>query len=370
MERDLRQLAKIRNLSSFRRFVRLCAGRVGQIANLSSLGADAGVSHTTAREWLTLLEASYIAFSLPPYFANIRKRLVKSPKIYFYDVGLASYLIGIEHPGQVTSQPLRGALFENMVVAEALKFGFNRGLSPNLSFYRDSQGLECDLLIETGHGTAAIEIKSGATVTSDTFGALGKVAGLIPNVSMKAVIHAGTDRQSRSAGEAVPVADFEGLLDRFKVEQRVATLVRKRTGPAPATSAVSVLDRVFRLEIRPTIEGLEGSLRTLAPLFRRTRTTAQVSITGGGVRGTHLLDPSHWDRTKEEHIVTPGFSLDDQRPVLLTYVFQFSEYPGQGNGPVDVELEVHWTLGGVGFQREILAREGGSSGGFLSVCRS
>ena len=109
VERDLRQLAEIRNLSSFRRFVRLCAGRVGQLANLSSLGADAGVSHTTAREWLTLLEASYIAFLLPPYFANIRKRLVKSPKIYFYDVGLASYLIGIEHPGQITNHPLPGS---------------------------------------------------------------------------------------------------------------------------------------------------------------------------------------------------------------------------------------------------------------------
>ena len=143
VERDLRQLAEIRNLSSFRRFVRLCAGRVGQLANLSSLGADAGVSHTTAREWLTLLEASYIAFLLPPYFANIRKRLVKSPKIYFYDVGLASYLIGIEHPGQITNHPLRGALFENMVIVEALKFGFNRGRLPNL--FRDSQGLECDL---------------------------------------------------------------------------------------------------------------------------------------------------------------------------------------------------------------------------------
>ena len=210
VERDLRQLAEIRNLSSFRRFVRLCAGRVGQLANLSSLGADAGVSHTTAREWLTLLEASYIAFLLPPYFANIRKRLVKSPKIYFYDVGLASYLIGIEHPGQITNHPLRGALFENMVIVEALKFGFNRGRLPNLSFFRDSQGLECDLLIETGHGNAAIEIKSGATITSDSFGALGKVGKLIPNISMKAVVHGGADRQSRSAGEAVPFGDFAG----------------------------------------------------------------------------------------------------------------------------------------------------------------
>ena len=353
VERDLRQLAEIRNLSSFRRFLRLCAGRVGQLANLSSLGADAGVSHTTAREWLTLLEASYIAFPLQPYFANIRKRLVKSPKIYFYDVGLASYLIGIEHPGQVTNHPLRGALFENMVIVEALKFGFNRGLSPNLSFFRDSRGLECDLLIETGHGTAAVEIKSGATITSGTFRALGQVGELVPNISMKAVVHGGTDRQSRSAGEAVPLADFEGLLDRFEVEQRVATLVRERIGPAPVASAVNVLDAVFRIEIRTTIDGLDKSLKTLAPLFDRIWTTPRVTVERGEVQGTHLLEPSHWNRTKEELIVAPGFSLDDAKPVELKHEFRFEGYTGKGKRPFDLTLSVAWKLGGDAFQREI-----------------
>ena len=353
VERDLRRLAEIRNLSSFRRFVRLCAGRVGQIANLSSLGADAGVSHTTAREWLTLLEASYIAFTLPPYFANLRKRLVKSPKIYFYDVGLASYLIGIEHPGQVTSHPLRGALFENMVVVEALKFGFNRGRSPNLSFFRDSQGLECDLLMETGHGIAAIEIKSGATVTSNAFGALGQVGELIPNIAMKAVVHGGTDRQSRSAGEAVPFGDFAGLLDRFDVEQRVTGFVRERVGAPPVASAVDVLDRVFRLEIRPTIDALEGSLKTLAPLFRRTWTTPRVRLGKHEVQATHLLEPSHWDRTKEEYIVAPGFALDDAKPVELKQEFHFERYTGKGQGPFNMILSVVWTFGGDEFRREV-----------------
>ncbi len=116
VERDVRRLGGIRNLSAFRRFVRLCAGRVGQILNLSSLGSDAGVSHTTAREWLTVLETSYVAFQLPPFHADIRKRLVKSPKLYFHDVGLASYLLGIESVQQVATHPLRGALFENIVV--------------------------------------------------------------------------------------------------------------------------------------------------------------------------------------------------------------------------------------------------------------
>ena len=127
VERDVRRLGEIRNLSSFRSFMRLCAGRIGQLVNLTSLGSDAGVSHTTAREWLTVLEASYIIFQLQPFHANIRKRLVRSPKLYFYDVGLASYLIGIENAGQVVTHPLRGALFENAVAAEALKHRFNRG---------------------------------------------------------------------------------------------------------------------------------------------------------------------------------------------------------------------------------------------------
>ena len=140
VERDVRRMGEIRNLSSFRRFLRLCAGRVGQLVNLSSLGSDAGVSHTTARQWLTVLETSYIVFQLPPYHANIRKRLVKSPKLYFYDVGLASYLIGIENAEQVITHPLRGPLFENMVVMETLKHRFNRGRESNLSFFRDSQG--------------------------------------------------------------------------------------------------------------------------------------------------------------------------------------------------------------------------------------
>ena len=169
VERDVRRLGSIRNLSAFRSFLRLCAGRVGQLANLSSLGSDAGVSHTTAREWLTVLEASYIVFQLQPYHANIRKRLVKSPKLYFYDVGLASYLLGIETPEQVATHPLRGALFENVVVTEALKHRFNRGQQPNLSFFRDSSGLECDLFYETGHGISAIEAKSGSTVASGLF---------------------------------------------------------------------------------------------------------------------------------------------------------------------------------------------------------
>ncbi len=215
VERDVRRLGEIRNLSSFQRFVRLCAGRTGQLINLSSLGADAGVSHTTAREWLTLLETSYIVFQLPPFHANIRKRLIKSPKLYFYDVGLASYLIGIEHAGQITTHPLRGSLFENMVVVEILKHRFNRGNRSNLSFFRDSRGLECDLFYQTGRGIGAIEIKAGSTITSAYFDSLHRVAKLLPQISAKIVVYGGATSQSRSAIDVLRLSDLNKTLQRL-----------------------------------------------------------------------------------------------------------------------------------------------------------
>ena len=215
VERDVRRIGEIRNLFSFRKFVRLCAGRVGQLANLSQLGGEAGVSHTTARHWLTILEASYIIFQLPPYIANLRRRLIKTPKLYFYDVGLVSYLIGIEHASQLTTHPLRGALFENAVVVEALKYRYNQGRWSNLSFFRDVRGLECDLLYESGNGLSAFEIKSGATIASDYFDSLNQVAKVLPQISTKTVVYGGSDRQSRRDGEAVPLTDLRETLIRL-----------------------------------------------------------------------------------------------------------------------------------------------------------
>ena len=215
VERDVRRIGEIRNLSSFRKFVRLCAGRVGQLANLSHLGADAGVSHTTARHWLTVLEASYIIFQLPPYITNIRKRLIKTPKLYFYDVGLASYLIGIEHASQISTHPLRGALFENAAVVEALKHRYNQGRRSNLSFFRDVRRLECDLFYESGNDIGAFEIKSGATIASDYFNSLNQVAKLLPQISTKTVVYGGSDRQSRRDGEAVPLTALRETLARM-----------------------------------------------------------------------------------------------------------------------------------------------------------
>ena len=215
VERDVRRMLEVRNLTAFQRFVRLCAGRVGQLLNFAALGADAGVTHTTARHWLSVLEASYILFRLPPFHGNVSKRLVKSPKLYFHDVGLASWLLGIESARQLETHPLRGALFENAVVVETLKHGYNRGRRPELFFFRDRRGLECDLLYPSEGRILAIEAKSGATIASDWFASLGQVTPLVPGCAAGAVVHGGNEHQTRSAGDAIPITDFGGLLERF-----------------------------------------------------------------------------------------------------------------------------------------------------------
>lgn len=213
VERDLRQLITVKDLSLFERFVKLCAGRVGQVMNLQSLGNDAGVSHSTARSWLTLLEASYIVFLLQPWYANISKRLIKSPKLYFYDVGLASYLLGLENETQVSRDPLRGNLFENMVVMEALKYRYNKGRRSNLFFYRESNGNEIDLITENGRDLCAVEIKSGATVNPDYFKSLRhfvKAVGTGRHIS-GAIIYGGNDIQIRSDFPVYPATMCEDL---------------------------------------------------------------------------------------------------------------------------------------------------------------
>ena len=207
VERDLRQLVNIRNLSLFQRFVRLCAGRCGQLLNLSSLADDVGISQKTAREWITVLEASYIVFLLQPYHANIGKRLVKTPKLYFYDTGLAAWLCGIENESQVATHPLRGNLFENTVVMEALKFRYNRGKRSNLYFYRDSNGNEIDLVYSMGHFLLPIEIKSGQTITSNYFRGLKKFRDLFQEQisGPSLLVYAGETEQPRHDTQVITV---------------------------------------------------------------------------------------------------------------------------------------------------------------------
>jgi len=199
VERDLRQLAAVQDLQRFERFVRLCAGRTGQLLNLNSLGNDAGVSHVTARAWVDLLQTSYIVHLLPPWFTNSGKRLIKAPKLYFYDVGLACWLLGLRTAGQVARDPLWGSLFENFIVMEAMKDRLNAGESAEMYFYRDSEGNEVDLLLPTGGKMHAIEIKAGATVNPDYFKGLKTFAAHHPSaVSGGGVVFGGTQNQNRS----------------------------------------------------------------------------------------------------------------------------------------------------------------------------
>jgi predicted AAA+ superfamily ATPase len=168
LERDVRQVLQVQDLATFQRFVRLCAGRTAQLLNLSALASEAGISHTTARAWLSVLESSDVLFLLTPYHRNFGKRLVKSPKLYFVDTGLACWLLGIRQPEQLSLHPARGALFENWVVSEFLKRRTNQGQTSDLHFWRDNNGLEADILYETGTGQLqTVEIKSGQTPTGD-----------------------------------------------------------------------------------------------------------------------------------------------------------------------------------------------------------
>ena len=199
VERDIRQLTAVKDLALFEKFVRLCAGRVGQLLNLQSLGNDVGISHTTAKSWLTLLEASYVIFLLQPWHTNVSKRQIKAPKLYFYDVGLASYLLGAENELHISRHPLRGNLFENLVVIEALKYRYHRGKRNNLHFWRDGKGNEVDLVIEAGPDVIPVEIKSGATVVEDFFKGLLHFAARLPQRPPACfLVYGGVERQKRS----------------------------------------------------------------------------------------------------------------------------------------------------------------------------
>ncbi len=172
LERDVRQMVNIRDLSAFQRFLRMCAARTAQMLNLSGLAADCGITHNTASSWLSVLEASGILHLLQPFHGNFGKRLVKTPKLYFYDTGLAAWLLGIQSAEQLAIHSYRGPLFESWVVAELLKARFHRGLGSNLFFWRDRSGHEVDVLIEQGMTLIPVEIKSGQTVAQDFFRAI------------------------------------------------------------------------------------------------------------------------------------------------------------------------------------------------------
>lgn len=202
VERDVRLLRNIGDLSKFIKFLKLCAGRIGQLLNLSSLANECGISVTAATNWLSILEASYICYLLKPDYNNYAKRLVKTPKLYFYDTGLACSLLDIQNAEQITTHFLRGGLFENLVINEFVKECYNKGIEPSLSFWRDSTGNEVDLLRTTGGKQYAYEIKSGATYSPDFFKGISKWAKLANAATEQCfVIYNGDKNLNTSAGE-------------------------------------------------------------------------------------------------------------------------------------------------------------------------
>lgn len=199
VERDVRQVLNVQDMGAFQRFLRLCAGRSGQLLNLSTLAGETGISHSTARAWLSVLESSDLVFLLPPYHRNFGKRLVKTPKLYFLDAGLACWLLGIRSPDVLALHPSRGALFETWVVGEFVKGRFNLGLPADLYFWRDNNGLEADLVFEIGTRLQPLEIKSGQTVTRDYLRAgqaSGRFAGAEALVPW--LIYGGSESYERS----------------------------------------------------------------------------------------------------------------------------------------------------------------------------
>lgn len=210
LERDVRQLLQVKDLYQFQTFLRLCAGRIGSQFNASELSNEVGISVNTVRSWLSILRASYIVFLVHPYFENSRKRLTKTPKLYFYDTGLACHLLGIENEMQLGSDRMRGHLFENMVIADIMKRRANEGKNTDLMFYRDSNGNEIDLLVPEGQAIEGYEIKSSFTYNSDFEKGFRNITEqLNARLARRAVIYCGT--QERREGH-IEVLNYTSLL--------------------------------------------------------------------------------------------------------------------------------------------------------------
>lgn len=205
LDRDVRLIKNIPDLNSFTLFVKLCAGRIGQLINLSSLAVEAGISVNTAKSWLSVLEASYIIYRLEPHFQNFNKRLVKMPKLYFYDTGLACSLLGLENVDQISTHYLVGSLFENLVLSDLIKYKMNHSLNYNFYFWRDKLGREVDCLIESGLEKIILEIKSGKTINEDFFNGLKFYKELAGEKNIFSyMIYGGEKVEVRSAGKVLP----------------------------------------------------------------------------------------------------------------------------------------------------------------------
>lgn len=214
IERDVRSVRKVTDLALFQKFLGLCAGRTGQLLNLNGLADECGVTHNTARDWMSVLEASYLVFRLQPYHENFSKRIVKQPKLYFYDSGLLCALLGLRNPGQLAQHYLRGGIFESFVVSELVKARWLAGLSGTGYFWRDRHGHEVDYLVETPHGVVPVEIKSGETIRAPMFEGLAywcKLTGAERDAGY--LVYGGKERQPRKNGRIVGWSVMSELLE-------------------------------------------------------------------------------------------------------------------------------------------------------------
>lgn len=217
VQRDVRQLLNVGDLRAFTNFLQLCAGSTAGETHLSRLGADAGISHNTAKAWLSVLEASYLIFRLPGWHPTFRKQVVKSAKLHFVDTGVASYLLGIREPDQLRTHPLRGALFESWVASELMKQRAHFGMRRDLFHYRDVAGLEVDLIASDANTVTLVEAKSGATIASDFTQSVDRLAAGVRDRAHHLaietrVIYGGTSRQTRGATQLVPWREVDQLL--------------------------------------------------------------------------------------------------------------------------------------------------------------
>lgn len=211
IERDVRDIKNVSDLSAFKRFVKLCAGRIGQVVNYSSLANDADISVNTAKAWISLLESTYILFTLQPYYKNFSKRLVKTPKLFFYDTGLACSLLGIRNLDQLKTHYLKGGLFEQMIISELMKQEYNQGLRPEVYFWRDATGNELDVILELGTKIVPIEIKSGKTVNQDFFKGFDYWNNLVKDTSKGFVVYSGDQNQKRSLADVISWKDVQDI---------------------------------------------------------------------------------------------------------------------------------------------------------------
>ncbi len=215
IERDVRQMINIENLNTFQRFLKLCAGRIGQLLNVSSLANDCGINTNTAKAWISLLEASYIIYLLQPYYKNFSKRLIKSPKLYFYDSGIATTLLGVQSEQDLATHYLRGNLVESFVITELAKHFFNKAETPPLYFWRDSNGNEVDCIVEQGACLNPVEIKSGQTISSDYFEGLHYWSKLTTSEQRNGfVVYGGNETQHRSQGTVLSWQAIDQIINK------------------------------------------------------------------------------------------------------------------------------------------------------------